>query len=142
MRNKQDFEIRPNQDGPSHTGWFAICTETIRPSPVKTKPDVHLRLSAVSKNLQESEALRSSQKAEGRPRNRKMVGNGGRRSIELMVVLLMCFSPSSLAYRPGDIVPMSKMGQYHSVRTHFTLPRIYKFACNFSGKIFFFSSSV
>lgn len=25
--------------------------------------------------------------------------------------------PRALAYRPGDIVPMSRMGQYHSVRT-------------------------
>ncbi|KAF3447975.1 hypothetical protein FNV43_RR08682 [Rhamnella rubrinervis] len=71
----------------------------------------------MSGNLKESEELRSSRKAEGGSRTRKMVGNGGRRSITLIVVLLMCFSPTSLAYRPGDIVPMSKMGQYHSTRT-------------------------
>ncbi|KAG8377117.1 hypothetical protein BUALT_Bualt09G0135100 [Buddleja alternifolia] len=34
-----------------------------------------------------------------------------------VVLLLSSIAPSSLAYRPGDIVPMSRMGQYHSTRT-------------------------
>ncbi|KAJ4822479.1 hypothetical protein Tsubulata_011631 [Turnera subulata] len=35
-----------------------------------------------------------------------------------LAFLLLSLLPSiSLAYRPGDIVPMSKMGQYHSSRT-------------------------
>ncbi|KAL0375440.1 UNVERIFIED_CONTAM: hypothetical protein Sradi_3459700, partial [Sesamum radiatum] len=32
----------------------------------------------------------------------------------LLVLLLSSAIPSSLAYRPGDIVPMSRMGQYHA----------------------------
>lgn len=32
-----------------------------------------------------------------------------------LLVSLLSLVPISLAYRPGDIVPMSKMGQYHSV---------------------------
>ncbi|XAR68722.1 hypothetical protein NMG60_11000072 [Bertholletia excelsa] len=35
----------------------------------------------------------------------------------LSILILMFLIPSSLAYRPGDIVPTSKMGQYHSART-------------------------
>ena len=34
----------------------------------------------------------------------------------LLLVSLFSLIPTFLAYRPGDIVPMSKMGQYHSVR--------------------------
>ncbi|CAK9323407.1 unnamed protein product [Citrullus colocynthis] len=34
-----------------------------------------------------------------------------------LLVSLLSLVPISLAYRPGDIVPMSKMGQYHSSRT-------------------------
>ncbi|KAI3474280.1 hypothetical protein Pfo_029068 [Paulownia fortunei] len=37
--------------------------------------------------------------------------------VALLVLLLSSAIPSSLAYRPGDIVPMSRMGQYHSTRT-------------------------
>ncbi|KAK2981820.1 hypothetical protein RJ640_010337, partial [Escallonia rubra] len=33
------------------------------------------------------------------------------------MLLLLSLSSNSLAYRPGDIVPMSRMGQYHSSRT-------------------------
>ncbi|XP_042015452.1 uncharacterized protein LOC121763495 [Salvia splendens] len=35
----------------------------------------------------------------------------------LFLLLLSLGIPSSLAYRPGDIVPMSRMGQYHASRT-------------------------
>lgn len=35
----------------------------------------------------------------------------------MMLVLVLLFASNSNAYRPGDIVPMSKMGQYHSSRT-------------------------
>ncbi|EXB42371.1 hypothetical protein L484_021963 [Morus notabilis] len=47
-----------------------------------------------------------------------MVKNGGgsMASSLLFFSLFLLFS-NSLAYRPGDIVPMSKMGQYHSSRT-------------------------
>ncbi|MBA0724842.1 hypothetical protein Golax_021499, partial [Gossypium laxum] len=38
-------------------------------------------------------------------------------SLCLLVLLLLCLPFISVAYRPGDIVPMSKMGQYHSSRT-------------------------
>ncbi|XP_059641139.1 uncharacterized protein LOC132283233 [Cornus florida] len=40
-----------------------------------------------------------------------------RRTIISVLLLLLSLSPNSLAYRPGDLVPMSKMGQYHSSRT-------------------------
>ncbi|KAI5663124.1 hypothetical protein M9H77_22447 [Catharanthus roseus] len=42
--------------------------------------------------------------------------NGRIASVVLFLVLISLASPS-LAYRPGDIVPMSRMGQYHSSRT-------------------------
>ncbi|PON51614.1 ATP-dependent helicase/deoxyribonuclease subunit B [Parasponia andersonii] len=46
------------------------------------------------------------------------MGNGGGRSMVSSLLLLLFFlSSKSLAYRPGDLVPMSKMGQYHSSRT-------------------------
>ncbi|XP_052175305.1 uncharacterized protein LOC127790072 [Diospyros lotus] len=35
----------------------------------------------------------------------------------LLWLMLVSLSSISLAYRPGDIVPMSRMGQYHSSRT-------------------------
>ncbi|XP_076910712.1 uncharacterized protein LOC143568440 [Bidens hawaiensis] len=35
----------------------------------------------------------------------------------LALLLLLVISNSAVAYRPGDIVPMSKMSQYHSSRT-------------------------
>ncbi|XP_022157272.1 uncharacterized protein LOC111024020 isoform X2 [Momordica charantia] len=41
----------------------------------------------------------------------------GEPSILSLLVLLLFLIPISMAYRPGDIVPMSKMGQYHSSRT-------------------------
>ncbi|KAL9428633.1 hypothetical protein AB3S75_030590 [Citrus x aurantiifolia] len=34
-----------------------------------------------------------------------------------LLLLLLSLPPISLAYRPGDIVPMSKMSQYHNSRT-------------------------
>lgn len=37
----------------------------------------------------------------------------------MISLVLISLAQSSLAYRPGDLVPMSRMGQYHSVRTHF-----------------------
>ncbi|KAL8517072.1 hypothetical protein ACS0TY_015344 [Phlomoides rotata] len=37
--------------------------------------------------------------------------------VALLLLLLSAAVPSSFAYRPGDIVPMSRMGQYHSSRT-------------------------
>ncbi|GAY32229.1 hypothetical protein CUMW_001250 [Citrus unshiu] len=41
-----------------------------------------------------------------------------RRTIMTSLLLLLLSLPSiSLAYRPGDIVPMSKMSQYHNSRT-------------------------
>ncbi|XP_062165658.1 uncharacterized protein LOC133872227 [Alnus glutinosa] len=49
-----------------------------------------------------------------------MGANGRQAMVSSLVLLLsLCLSlPSiSLAYRPGDIVPMSQMGQYHSSRT-------------------------
>ncbi|KAG2691111.1 hypothetical protein I3843_09G216100 [Carya illinoinensis] len=47
-----------------------------------------------------------------------MAGNG-RKALVLSLFLLLSLSLSSIsvAYRPGDIVPMNKMGQYHSSRT-------------------------
>ncbi|KAF8394833.1 hypothetical protein HHK36_018769 [Tetracentron sinense] len=39
------------------------------------------------------------------------------RTILLLFIYLSSFVGDSVAYRPGDIVPMSKMGQYHSSRT-------------------------
>ncbi|XP_044482042.1 uncharacterized protein LOC123208539 [Mangifera indica] len=39
------------------------------------------------------------------------------RIIVSRLLLLLSLTSISLAYRPGDIVPMSKMGQYHSTRT-------------------------
>ncbi|XP_059428792.1 uncharacterized protein LOC132162562 [Corylus avellana] len=49
------------------------------------------------------------------------MGANGREAMVSSLVLLLSLSLSlpsiSLAYRPGDIVPMSKMGQYHSSRT-------------------------
>ncbi|KAH7514740.1 hypothetical protein FEM48_Zijuj11G0122600 [Ziziphus jujuba var. spinosa] len=41
----------------------------------------------------------------------------GGRSMALLVLMSLWFFPTCLAYRPGDIVPMSMMGQYHSTRT-------------------------
>ncbi|KAK8558270.1 hypothetical protein V6N13_038743 [Hibiscus sabdariffa] len=38
-------------------------------------------------------------------------------SLLLLISLLLWLPLISVAYRPGDIVPMSKMGQYHSSRT-------------------------
>ncbi|XVE80758.1 hypothetical protein DITRI_Ditri15bG0006000 [Diplodiscus trichospermus] len=38
-------------------------------------------------------------------------------SLLLLISLLLWLPSISVAYRPGDIVPMSKMGQYHSSRT-------------------------
>ncbi|XP_059305240.1 uncharacterized protein LOC132056869 isoform X1 [Lycium ferocissimum] len=38
-------------------------------------------------------------------------------SLLIVVFLLMISTNCVIAYRPGDIVPMSKMGQYHSSRT-------------------------
>ncbi|XP_022722999.1 uncharacterized protein LOC111280101 [Durio zibethinus] len=38
-------------------------------------------------------------------------------SMLLLISLLLLLPLISVAYRPGDIVPMSKMGQYHSSRT-------------------------
>ncbi|KAG5415133.1 hypothetical protein IGI04_002700 [Brassica rapa subsp. trilocularis] len=37
--------------------------------------------------------------------------------IEALLLISISFLPLSSAYRPGDIVAMSKMGQYHSSRT-------------------------
>ena len=43
---------------------------------------------------------------------------GRNETVPFLVLLLSLSLPwISLAYRPGDLVPMSKMGQYHSVRT-------------------------
>lgn len=43
---------------------------------------------------------------------------GRNETVPVLVLLLSLSLPwISLAYRPGDLVPMSKMGQYHSVRT-------------------------
>ncbi|GER44288.1 mitochondrial transcription termination factorfamily protein [Striga asiatica] len=45
---------------------------------------------------------------------------GNYRATRMAVLILLLLSsavPSSLAYRPGDIVSMSRMGQYHSTRT-------------------------
>lgn len=42
------------------------------------------------------------------------------RNLKSLVTSLFYFfwiAPVSIAYRPGDIVPMSKMGQYHSVKS-------------------------
>ncbi|XP_050383553.1 uncharacterized protein LOC126800268 [Argentina anserina] len=46
-------------------------------------------------------------------------GTGERSIFSLLLLILLSFSmPSfSVAYRPGDIVPMSKMGLYHSMKT-------------------------
>lgn len=39
----------------------------------------------------------------------------------VMFVLVSLLILQSQAYRPGDIVPMSKMGQYHSVSSLYHL---------------------
>ncbi|CAN1231332.1 hypothetical protein LINGRAPRIM_LOCUS1540 [Linum grandiflorum] len=44
-------------------------------------------------------------------------GERSRSGISMVVLLILSLSSVSSAYRPGDIVPMSKMGQYHSSRT-------------------------
>ncbi|CAN1277152.1 hypothetical protein LINPERPRIM_LOCUS16242 [Linum perenne] len=44
-------------------------------------------------------------------------GKRSRSRIATLALLILSLSSVSLAYRPGDIVPMSKMGQYHSSRT-------------------------
>ncbi|KAJ4704268.1 ATP-dependent helicase/deoxyribonuclease subunit B [Melia azedarach] len=49
-------------------------------------------------------------------RNWRMATNE-RRIMSLLLLLLLSLPSISLAYRPGDIVPMSKMGQYHNSRT-------------------------
>ncbi|XP_010553201.1 PREDICTED: uncharacterized protein LOC104823356 [Tarenaya hassleriana] len=47
-----------------------------------------------------------------------MVVEGPRtRFLPVLMVISFTFPAVSIAYRPGDIVPMSKMGQYHSSRT-------------------------
>ncbi|CAA2995836.1 uncharacterized protein LOC111398778 [Olea europaea subsp. europaea] len=38
-------------------------------------------------------------------------------AMALILLQMILMAPPSLAYRPGDIVPMSRMGQYHSTRT-------------------------
>lgn len=63
---------------------------------------------------------------------RRMATNGRRSRIASVFLLLLLSLPSiSLAYRPGDIVPMSKMGQYHSVRSlfHFQALSLCLLAC-------------
>ena len=65
-----------------------------------------------------------------------MVENGGTSNRGLLLsVLFLLSSSSSLAYRPGDIVPTSKMGQYHSVR----IPIPILENPSFKSPIFFFS---
>ncbi|KAL5806745.1 hypothetical protein ACOSQ4_029478 [Xanthoceras sorbifolium] len=49
-------------------------------------------------------------------RNWRMASEG-RRMMGLVLFLLLSLPSISLAYRPGDIVPTSKMGQYHNSRT-------------------------
>ncbi|PQP98481.1 uncharacterized protein Pyn_34868 [Prunus yedoensis var. nudiflora] len=48
-----------------------------------------------------------------------MEGTGGRSIVSLFLMLLLSLSMPCIsdAYRPGDIVPMSKMGLYHSMKT-------------------------
>ncbi|XP_065853458.1 uncharacterized protein [Euphorbia lathyris] len=46
-----------------------------------------------------------------------MAANGSERINPAFLLLLVWLPSISLAYRHGDIVPMSKMGQYHSSRT-------------------------
>ena len=53
----------------------------------------------------------------------------------LFLFLLLLLSSNGLAYRPGDIVPMSKMGQYHSVRIG--IPLCVHFTNRNSDPIFF-----
>ncbi|KAJ8753816.1 hypothetical protein K2173_000070 [Erythroxylum novogranatense] len=43
--------------------------------------------------------------------------SGAFASYSLLLLVLLSLISISVAYRPGDIVPMSKMGQYHSSRT-------------------------
>ncbi|XP_026388829.1 sister chromatid cohesion 1 protein 1-like isoform X4 [Papaver somniferum] len=38
-------------------------------------------------------------------------------SLSILICSFLCLASISVAYRPGDTVPMSKMGQYHSQRT-------------------------
>ncbi|KAK6943381.1 hypothetical protein RJ641_024483 [Dillenia turbinata] len=40
-----------------------------------------------------------------------------RRTISSLLLLFLSLLSISIAYKPGDIVPMSRMGQYHSSRT-------------------------
>ncbi|XP_021624506.1 uncharacterized protein LOC110623791 isoform X1 [Manihot esculenta] len=46
-----------------------------------------------------------------------MAANASRKIASVLLFFLLSLPSISLAYRPGDIVPMSKMGQYHSSRT-------------------------
>lgn len=39
------------------------------------------------------------------------------RSVLFSLFLLSCLARPSLAYRPGDVIPMAKSGQYHGSRT-------------------------
>jgi hypothetical protein len=61
-------------------------------------------------------------------RNWKMEAN--RKSRIASVFFFLISLPSvSFAYRPGDIVPMSKMGQYHSVRSLSLSIYLLRFSC-------------
>ncbi|KAK9920270.1 hypothetical protein M0R45_028828 [Rubus argutus] len=60
-----------------------------------------------------------------------MVGRGRRSIVSLFLLVLLSLSTPriTIAYRPGDIVPMSKMGLYHSMKTDWhddrsTLPNL------------------
>ncbi|XP_062094712.1 uncharacterized protein LOC133800700 [Humulus lupulus] len=62
--------------------------------------------------------LPRSSRREVRGNYRTMMGNGGTSMVSSLLFLLFFIFPySMMAYRPGDIVSMSKMGQYHSSRT-------------------------
>ncbi|PIA58008.1 hypothetical protein AQUCO_00500145v1 [Aquilegia coerulea] len=39
------------------------------------------------------------------------------RMVSLLIIWCLSWISCIMAYRPGDVVPMSKMGQYHSSRT-------------------------
>lgn len=85
--------------------WATICRPSHLSSQFRWTKDL---------NSHTSRSLNISWIAAARAKNCGLAMN--RRRMESVLVLLFLSLPLlSSAYRPGDIVPMSKMGQYHSV---------------------------
>ena len=82
---------------------------------------------SVKKRHNKSESVFRARKLEARSRFVAMAASTTSKpwllSPSLLLLLVVVFPSllptSAVAYRPSDIVPMSRMGQYHSVRSHF-----------------------